>query len=435
MEKDYLKELRILFLENREYIHNANGAINSHYYLLHERVKDIRLTACDENTVREVGEYKPDLIILNLSRTGESGVQAYREICEKCNIPTVAIIESGQCIWLEELMNTQIETFIKLPQSDEAFLEQLHETARRLFNREMVKQQFEIFMSILNALPNFLLITDKKRIDYLNSPFLKFLGYTETEDMARDGKTLDDFLLPKPQAFYVGRVFEEWIADLIAHPDLEFVVYMRGKEPLVREYNSYVVLCRHIPQIDRYMLIFNDVTLIETVKSLYHDLSVKDSLTRIYNREKFGEELNKEIERAKRYKHKLTLIMLDIDDFKQVNDRFGHLAGDRVLIEFVQTIRECIRTVDVFARYGGEEFVLLLPETPIENAYGVAERLRTRVSQRIFDSIEKLSCSFGVAEYNSGESGDSFINRADELLYRAKSGGKNRVEIDRSELR
>ncbi len=155
-----------------------------------------------------------------------------------------------------------------------------------------------------------------------------------------------------------------------------------------------------------------------------------DTLTGIYNRLKFSEVLSAEIGRAERYGAPLSLVMLDIDHFKEVNDAYGHQAGDSVLRELARLISANIRNYDSFARWGGEEFMLLAPNDSLENAAALAGKLRAIVQESAFEGAGRVTCSFGVAAYRAGDTLESFTGRADEALYKAKSGGRNRVEAE-----
>ncbi|NVN87734.1 MAG: diguanylate cyclase [Rhodopseudomonas sp.] len=155
-----------------------------------------------------------------------------------------------------------------------------------------------------------------------------------------------------------------------------------------------------------------------------------DPLTGVYNRLKFDEELLKEIERARRYATPLTLTLYDVDHFKEVNDAYGHQAGDRVLIELSAIVSHGIRQSDLLARWGGEEFVVLLPGTDALQAGVVAEKLRGMIAGRSFDEIGTITCCFGVATYAAGDTAATLVARADNALYRAKMNGRNRVELD-----
>jgi len=156
-------------------------------------------------------------------------------------------------------------------------------------------------------------------------------------------------------------------------------------------------------------------------------LSVTDALTSVYNRRYFTQKLEEEIERAKRSGSKFSLIMLDIDRFKSINDRFGHNAGDCVLKNMTEMIKNRIRKIDCLARWGGEEFVILLPDTPVEKAVILAEELRQNLSQMDIPGVGRVTASFGVAGFRPGDTVDTLVQRADDLMYEAKAAGRNCV--------
>ncbi len=161
------------------------------------------------------------------------------------------------------------------------------------------------------------------------------------------------------------------------------------------------------------------------------ELANLDGLTNLYNHRAFQDRLDEEIERARRGGHSLALLMCDIDLFKVFNDTYGHLAGDRILKEVAKVIKESIRKMDVPARYGGEEFAVILPETTLQGAFLVAERIRQEVSARKIDYDRQkigVTISVGVALYpEDGKDKKSLLAAADLALYHAKRSGRNRV--------
>ena len=154
-----------------------------------------------------------------------------------------------------------------------------------------------------------------------------------------------------------------------------------------------------------------------------------DPLTGLNNRLRFNEAAALEIARARRYGTALSLVLYDVDHFKQVNDTYGHLAGDQVLIELSRFVAGQIRNVDVLARWGGEEFAILLPELQGETAYQLAVKLRDAIRDAVFDDVGSVTCSFGVAELEREENEQMLVSRADEALYRAKINGRNQVVL------
>ncbi|KAB7889443.1 sensor domain-containing diguanylate cyclase [Poseidonibacter ostreae] len=157
-------------------------------------------------------------------------------------------------------------------------------------------------------------------------------------------------------------------------------------------------------------------------------LASKDPLTNIYNRRMLNEYILQETVKAKRHKTDVSLILLDIDHFKDTNDKFGHQVGDEVLIEISSIISKNIRESDIFGRWGGEEFIIILPQTSIKNAYEVAESLRKKVENHSFEKVGKKTISLGVSMYNTKQDILEFIENTDRAMYKAKYSGRNKVE-------
>lgn len=160
------------------------------------------------------------------------------------------------------------------------------------------------------------------------------------------------------------------------------------------------------------------------------NVAAVDPLTNCYNRRALSKYLETDVAVARRYGHELSVVMIDIDDFKKINDTHGHGAGDRVLKEVSRVIAETVRKSDFLARFGGEEFVLVLPETALYHAVQLAEKVRNAIDSRIFmiDGVAiRVTASFGVSDLRSGANTVGLLREADEMLYRAKSRGKNRV--------
>lgn len=154
-----------------------------------------------------------------------------------------------------------------------------------------------------------------------------------------------------------------------------------------------------------------------------------DKLTRVYNRVKLDDSLEDVIAAYRRYRRNFSLILLDIDDFKNVNDHFGHLAGDRALVRLTELLKGHLRQSDILGRWGGEEFLIICPDTDGNGALRLSEALQTLIAHETIDTIGTISCSFGVTSVREGDDTVSIVKRVDDALYRAKSSGKNQVVI------
>jgi diguanylate cyclase (GGDEF)-like protein len=172
------------------------------------------------------------------------------------------------------------------------------------------------------------------------------------------------------------------------------------------------------------------------VEALYHEeiyrMTILDGLTNVHNKRFLIEFLDRELSRARRHDRPLAVAMLDLDHFKQVNDNYGHLAGDQVLKKVAELISTNVRREELLARYGGEEFTVVLPETEIDGARQFCEKLRCQIADHVFvfdDQAIRVTVSIGVTVYTEQADALNLLQSADEALYRAKEMGRNTVVV------
>lgn len=232
--------------------------------------------------------------------------------------------------------------------------------------------------------------------------------------------------------------------NIISHPDTPNEVFSElrhtiesGKswkgeiKNLSKNGSDYTIDQSIIPLKDQsgdiisYMTVGEDITNKKEIERL----ATIDKLTGIYNRRKLDEYMISELERAKRYNKPLSLMIIDIDHFKQINDTFGHLIGDEALVALSAILTKNIRKSDILARYGGEEFVVLCPETNTEAIFLLAEKLRICVEKYNFSQVKHITISIGIAQYNHENIKEELFERADKALYEAKNSGRNRTIV------
>jgi len=177
--------------------------------------------------------------------------------------------------------------------------------------------------------------------------------------------------------------------------------------------------------IKEYTTVYVDITM----RKMLEIISITDPLTEAYNRNKLMADLLKEHNRAGRSGQKFSILLLDVDHFKKINDHFGHHTGDTVLIELVALLKENTRTIDTVGRWGGEEFLILLPETDANGAAVLAEKIRSVIEHHPFQDAGSVTISIGIADCIGKKDIDMLIIQADRALYRAKGNGRNRVEV------
>ena len=202
-----------------------------------------------------------------------------------------------------------------------------------------------------------------------------------------------------------------------------------GVDYITKPLKMKEVLCRVKIHLD----FQNTIKELEKTKNELEKLASKDFLTNIYNRRSFENIGQKLLEKVKKYNQVLSMIIFDIDYYKEINDTYGHLIGDKILISLVNIVNKLIEEKDVFVRFGGDEFILLLPNTDLEKAKSLGNKIIELITKTEFDFENlkiKITVSMGIAEYNEDEDLNKFIDRVDKLLYKAKTNGRNRIEID-----
>ena len=255
----------------------------------------------------------------------------------------------------------------------------------------------------------------------------------------------------KPGEGIAGRVFQTgrpMVVDkaredeLFIEPDSSYVRSIACIPMLV--YSDVIGVINVTNKLDDTGFSDEDVELLKAVadqaaiainKAQLWEMAVTDSLTGLYVRRYFIVKLQEELHRAERYNKGFSIVMADLDRFKNVNDSYGHTAGDRVLKRVATFLQKNIRDVDIISRYGGEEFVFLLPEADKEEAYTVSERLRKKLADLKFDDLPSITISLGIASYpDDSEDIDRLIKKADAALYTAKQSGRNKVVVYEDEM-
>lgn len=284
-----------------------------------------------------------------------------------------------------------------------------------------------------------LVVDDDITVRYLMNEFMELLGYTS--HMAENGEeavtylkkndvdvVITDIIMPGMDGLELTRHIKQ------THPDIEVIV-MTG---FAGDYSYEEVIRLGAADFVFKPVRFEELKLrLERVlrerllKEKLRKLSITDDRTQLFNDRYFDEQIHLEVERANRYRRLVSLLLLDIDNFKRYNDTFGHMEGNVVLARMGQIIKKCLRENDSAYRFGGEEFTVVLPETDGKKAHFVAQRISVAIaSQKFYPEAGKavrVTVSIGITEYCPGESVAEFIKRADMAMFQAKQEGRNRI--------
>lgn len=318
------------------------------------------------------------------------------------------------------------------------FTETLHSAICYLFNANFkgvlqmhtdtimkAREEKNEFQNLIENSLNEIYIFEKEslRFSYVNRGALLNSGYTATE--LKQMTPLDI----KP--YYTLEQFQELITPLLKH-EQEQIIFETVHER--KDGSLYDVDIRlqlmNFGGRESFVAIINDITKrVQAIKEKenYYQMATHDYLTNSNNRQNFDTLFQSEAKRAQRYNHPLSIILFDIDDFKRINDTYGHDVGDTVLVNISNRTKLCLRNSDIFARWGGEEFIILLPHADLNIAILKAEEIRAIFDSEPIDKVGRVTCSFGVAQVSDYEDLNQVFKDADDALYGAKESGKNRV--------
>ncbi|KGJ89745.1 diguanylate cyclase [Colwellia psychrerythraea] len=340
-------------------------------------------------------------------------------------------VENEESNYIKSINETRIYRVVKKPLLDESGVINgmcgisTDITAEKALQDQVVEQKY-LLDSILNNIDAHVYMKDAERTFlYVNTQVAQLFG-DKAENII--GKK-DMEVLPKE------------IADHFYQSDS--LVFSSNKKQIIEEtatddegaihhYISTKIPLLQPGKLPALIGFSSEVTELFELKEKFKQLANTDPLTNLYNRRYFIKEAEKEYQRAKRYSLSMTLISIDIDHFKSINDKLGHPAGDQVLIEVAKQLKVSLRQPDILARIGGEEFSILLPETPKCAAMAFAERIRKEQNDLCitgsWQGTIKLSVSVGVSSFNANdEAFDVLFSRADKALYQAKNSGRNKV--------
>lgn len=287
-----------------------------------------------------------------------------------------------------------------------------------------VQEEISKLSKVVEQIDDEVMITDKKGIiTYVNQAFCVQTGYSKEEVLGNSPSILKSG--EHDQTFYHNL----WKIILHGHVFRITMVNRKKNGDLFYENKTITPLKDDKENIIAFVSSGKDVTLEKKMHLEMERVATIDKLTGIYNRHKFEELYVLESERARRFSQPLSLIMIDIDHFKSVNDTYGHDIGDEVLKHLAKIVQDTIRQIDIFARWGGEEFLVLSPNTDLKSIQVVAEKLRLAIAEAEFPEVSHITVSQGISTFEAEDTFKRLFKRADMGLYHAKEHGRNQVGV------
>lgn len=446
---------------------------------------DVRYASNGPEGLEITRQWLPSLILLDLVMPDMDGMEvckALRKIELACRPSVIIISSKGDKKTITEALNCCADDFLVKPLDESELLARVKAQLRISdFYRELEedKRNLETILDITTALGatldpaevldtivakvadttaavrcSILLISKSDegyvlashdnpgvhelKIDLSKYPEIQSVVESKTP-LALDDITKAPLMAPVMDKIQELQDMSVLIVPIVFHDEVLGTLFLRTRKKEGGFTKKEIDFCRIVANSSFHAL--KNARLYEQVRrerEFLQELAVKDQLTSLYNHNFFYSRLDEEFERAVRYETTLSLIMMDIDNFKNINDTYGHRVGDMVLKEIAAMIKRGVRKTDVVARYGGEEFAVILPHTQLKGALEEAERIREMVESHAYAGLtaDKITLSLGVAVYPNGSklvnSGD-FVNLADDALYEAKRTGKNCVKAAPSE--
>lgn len=371
--------------------------------------------------------HMPQIVVSDIKMPIMNGIEMAKAI-KKIN-PEVNIIFTSahsESAYMLEAIELQVEGYLLKPVQKNQLTALIKKIAKNIFLERQYNEQRKMLQHIIDSDERMTIITDISKFLFASRSLLNFFEAKETEELnKRFGSVLDLFAQSK------NRLKKEHLEETMqnGHSLFDIVSKIDESERVITLSNSHAIkeFLISVSKIgDNCLISLTDITKIQRDREVNDLRAHTDSLTGIANRVRLEEFFD---ERAyATAKTPLTIALLDIDHFKQINDTYGHLVGDAILKELTRVVASHIRESDLFARWGGEEFVILFNNITLEHTLHITEKLRRIIEESPFESIGRLTVSFGISEMNPQESLSSLIERADSALYRAKKSGRNRIE-------
>ena len=436
MNKEVLQNISVLYVEDeievREFTSKLLGSLVKKVYSAQNGLEGLEIF---KENINEI-----DLILTDINMPKMDGLEMCSFIKElNKDIPIVVTSAHNDPSFLKRAINVGVSTYAMKPIDLYQLVESIIKAIEPIYLKKKLEElnfsletrvdkEIQEIKSILDAQDNIVMLANKETIKNVNKKFLEFFNVKSIEEFENTSSTIfnlfiEDYGFVSKNTLSEHPCYCEYIKNL---KEVDRIVKIKN---LNNEERIFTINIDNYDDInDFYVLSLTDITELKEKSNLLEYQASHDNLTGLYNRNKFNSLFGKEIRRGIRYKNKLSLVLFDIDHFKNINDLHGHLIGDEVLKEIAVVVSQNVREHDTVVRWGGEEFLILLPETNLEGSKIVAEKIRNSICQTPLTTLKlNITASFGVCVINDTDTENSFIERTDKALFEAKNSGRNKV--------
>jgi len=436
MNKEILENVSVLYVEDekdvREFTTKLLGSLVQKVYSAEDGLDGLEQFIENKDSI--------DLIVSDINMPRMNGLDMCAKIKEiNKEIPIVITSAHNDPSFLKKAINVGVSTYamkpIDLYQLVESMIKAIEPIylKRKLENLNIsletrVDNEIQKIKSILDAQDNIVILSNSTSIKNVNKRFLEFFEVDSIEEFSKLSENIfdnfiDEYGFISKKSLEGQKCYYEYIKNL---KEVNRVVKIKNSKNEIRIFT--INIDNYDDKNEFYVISLTDITQLKEKSNLLEYQASHDNLTGLFNRNKFNTLFGKEIRRGLRYNNHLSLVLLDIDFFKVVNDTHGHQIGDQVLKEIASIIMQDVREHDTAVRWGGEEFLILLPETDLEGAKIVAEKIRNSISEKPLTNKKlNITASFGITIMNDKDTEESFIARTDEALYEAKENGRDKV--------
>tara|TARA_B100001063_G_scaffold190834_1_gene181743 strand:- start:2303 stop:3625 length:1323 start_codon:yes stop_codon:yes gene_type:complete len=436
MNKEILENVSVLYVEDekdvREFTTKLLGSLVQKVYSAEDGLDGLEQFIENKDSI--------DLIVSDINMPRMNGLDMCAKIKEiNKEIPIVITSAHNDPSFLKKAINVGVSTYamkpIDLYQLVESMIKAIEPIylKRKLENLNIsletrVDNEIQKIKSILDAQDNIVILSNSTSIKNVNKRFLEFFEVDSIEEFSKLSENIfdnfiDEYGFISKKSLEGQKCYYEYIKNL---KEVNRVVKIKNSKNEIRIFT--INIDNYDDKNEFYVISLTDITQLKEKSNLLEYQASHDNLTGLFNRNKFNTLFGKEIRRGLRYNNHLSLVLLDIDFFKVVNDTHGHQIGDQVLKEIASIIMQDVREHDTAVRWGGEEFLILLPETDLEGAKIVAEKIRNSISEKPLTNKKlNITASFGITIMNDKDTEESIIARTDEALYEAKENGRDKV--------